>query len=148
MSARRVSSAAVAFGSEGAGTFAAVNSEARTNASPPQLGQGGSVSAAASDTTYSQETQRNVPVPTRVPDVCDSMSPTSVRWREWGATAQVTDVTSLPGAAELAWPRGRPGLITTQSASAPKREGPVRVRTACGQTRDRREEPRVVRRTE
>src|ERR1700744_571803 len=46
-----------------------VNSDARTNSAPPQLGQVGSSWAASSDTGASHSVQRKVPVPATLPDV-------------------------------------------------------------------------------
>src|SRR5436305_11045603 len=48
---------------------AVVNSEARTNSVPPQLGHVGSSSAASSDRGNSQSVHRKVPVPATFPDI-------------------------------------------------------------------------------
>src|SRR5579875_1621667 len=51
------------------GCWEVVNSDARTNSVPPQLGQVGSSWAESSDTGASHSVQRKVPVPATLPEV-------------------------------------------------------------------------------
>src|ERR1700742_4854115 len=51
------------------GCWEVVNSDARTNSVPPQLGQVGSSWAESSDTGESHSVQRKVPVPATLPEV-------------------------------------------------------------------------------
>src|SRR5436190_14447072 len=64
---------AAAGGGEAAARRGSPKSEARAKRSPPQPGQLGRRSSAASVTTYSQSRHRNDPVPASVPDVIASI---------------------------------------------------------------------------